>query len=109
MPRELTIGNGSPQVVFDAAYQLRDIYFPYVGQENHTVGHLFRFGIFTERQLSWINEPEWERHLVYELDALVTSVRLINRRLGRSDTHVPLAYCKSDYIRSESVPSRYAH
>ncbi|KAA0241532.1 MAG: glycoside hydrolase family 15 protein, partial [Candidatus Brocadia sp. AMX2] len=82
MPRELTLGNGSLQVMFDAAYQLRDIYFPYVGQENHTAGHAFRFGVFTEGQLSWVNEPEWERHLVYEPDTLVTNVKLTNRRLG---------------------------
>lgn len=82
MSRELTIGNGSLQVMFDAAYKLRDIYFPYVGKENHTAGHVFRFGVFTEGQLSWIHEPDWERLLTYEPDTLVTSVKLINRRLG---------------------------
>lgn len=82
MPRELTIGNGSLQVMFDAAYQLRDIYFPYVGQENHTAGHAFRSGVFTDEQLSWINEPDWERLLTYEPDMLITTVRLVNRRLG---------------------------
>lgn len=82
MPRELTIGNGSLHVMFDVAYRLRDIYFPYVGKENHTAGHAFRFGVFTEGQLSWVNEPEWERDLVYEPNTLVANVRLINRRLG---------------------------
>lgn len=64
MPRELTISNGSLQIMFDAAYQLCDIYFPYVGQEYHTAGYVFRFSVFTEGQLSWVNEPEWERDLV---------------------------------------------
>ncbi|NUO06654.1 MAG: glycoside hydrolase family 15 protein, partial [Candidatus Brocadia sinica] len=32
--------------------------------------------------MSWVNEPEWERHLVYEPDTLVTNVKLTNRRLG---------------------------
>lgn len=80
MPRELTIGNGSLQVMFDDAYRLRDIYFPHVGQENHTVGHAFRFGIFIDGQLSWIHEPDWERVLVYKPDTLVTAVKLINQR-----------------------------
>lgn len=82
MPRELTIGNGSLQVMFDDAYRLRDIYFPYVGQENHTIGHAFRFGIFTDGQLSWIHEPDWERLLIYKPNTLVTSVKLMNKRLG---------------------------
>lgn len=73
MPRELTIGNGSLQVMFDSTYQLRDIYFPYVGKENHTAGHVFRFGVFTDGQLSWVNEPEWERYLVYEPNTLITN------------------------------------
>jgi glucoamylase len=34
--RDLPIGNGSLLVTFDRNYQLRDIYYPRVGQENHT-------------------------------------------------------------------------
>jgi oligosaccharide amylase len=104
MPRELTIGNGSLQVMFDAAYQLRDIYFPYVGQENHTAGHVFRFGVFTEGQLSWVNESEWERDLVYEPNTLVTTVKLINRRLGlRLDCRDAVDFHENIYLRETTV------
>lgn len=80
MPRELSIGNGSMQVMFDAQYRLRDIYYPYVGKENHA-GHAFRFGVFTDGQLSWIDSPDWIRSLSYASDALVTEVELVNHRL----------------------------
>lgn len=104
MPRELTIGNGSLQVMFDATYQLRDIYFPYIGKENHTAGHAFRFGVFVDGQLSWINEPEWERHLVYEPDTLVTSVKLINRRLGLIlDCRDAVDFYENIYLRETTV------
>jgi glucoamylase len=43
MPRDLSLANGSLQVMFDAAYRLRDIYFPNIGKENHTTGHTCRF------------------------------------------------------------------
>jgi GH15 family glucan-1,4-alpha-glucosidase len=82
MPRELTIGNGTLQVMFDAVYRLRDIYFPHVGKENHTAGHTCRFGVFAEEQLSWTDEAGWERELAHEPETLVTSVSLLNRRLG---------------------------
>lgn len=80
MPRELSIGNGSMQVMFDAQYRLRDIYYPYVGKENHA-GHTFRFGVFADGHLNWIDSPDWERRLSYAPDTLVTAVELVNRRL----------------------------
>ena len=68
MPRDLVIGNGSLQVMFDAAYRLRDVYFPNLGKENHTVGHPCRFGVFADGRLSWTDSPEWERRLGYEAE-----------------------------------------
>lgn len=104
MPRELTIGNGSLQVTFDDAYRLRDIYFPYVGQENHTIGHAFRFGIFIDGQLSWIHEPDWERVLIYKPDTLVTSVKLINKRFGlRLDCRDAVDFQNNIFLRETIV------
>lgn len=80
MPRDLVIGNGSLQVMFDAAYRLRDVYFPNLGKENHTVGYPCRFGVFADRRLSWIDSPEWERQIGYKPDALVTDVTLTHRQ-----------------------------
>jgi GH15 family glucan-1,4-alpha-glucosidase len=39
--RDIPVGNGSLLVTFDDKYQIRDVYFPHVGQENHTEGFLF--------------------------------------------------------------------
>lgn len=47
MARDLPIGNGNVLVNFDAHYNLRDIYFPYVGQENQALDHLSHFGVWT--------------------------------------------------------------
>jgi GH15 family glucan-1,4-alpha-glucosidase len=80
--RDLVIGNGSLQVMFDAEYRLRDVYFPNLGKENHTVGHPCRFGVFADGRLSWIDSPEWERRIGYETDALVTDVTLTHRGFG---------------------------
>lgn len=82
MPRDLPLGNGNLLVNFDATFSLRDLYFPYVGQENHTVGGTCRFGVWVENHFSWVHDPEWQRSMEYENDTLVTRVTLRNARLG---------------------------
>src|SRR5438270_119290 len=52
MPRDLPLGNGDFLVTFDSRYQLRDIYYPNVGQENHTVGEPSRFGLWVDGELA---------------------------------------------------------
>ena len=82
--RDLPVGNGRLLVNFDDKYQIRDIYFPHVGQENHTEGFPFRFGVWADGEFSWIHEDEWERSLKYRSETLVTDVTLMNGRLGIS-------------------------
>ena len=40
MPRDLPIDNGKLLINFDRDYQLRDIYYPHLGRENHADGRL---------------------------------------------------------------------
>ncbi len=80
--RDIPVGNGSLLVNFDDKYQIRDIYFPHVGQENHTEGFPFRFGVWADGDFSWIFEDEWKRKLQYLPETLVTNVRLVNEDLG---------------------------
>jgi glucoamylase len=76
MARDLPIGNGTLLVNFDRSYQIRDIYFPHVGKENQTAGHVFRFGVWVNGTFRWIDDGRWQRELVYENDTLVTRVTL---------------------------------
>ncbi|MFN2411485.1 MAG: glycoside hydrolase family 15 protein [Pyrinomonadaceae bacterium] len=80
--RDIPIGNGSLLINFDDKYQIRDIYFPHVGQENHTEGFPFRFGIWVDGKFSWVFSEGWERSLKYESETLVTDVTLIDANLG---------------------------
>ncbi|MGB5012848.1 MAG: glycoside hydrolase family 15 protein [Pyrinomonadaceae bacterium] len=80
--RDIPVGNGSLLVNFDDKYQIRDIYFPHVGQENHTEGFPFRFGVWIDGEFSWVYENEWQRTLKYLPDTLVTDVTLRNETLG---------------------------
>ncbi len=76
MPRDLPIGNGSLLINFDRQYQLRDIYYPRVGQENHTAGDPSRFGVWVDGQFAWLDNEGWSRDLRYLPDTLVTNVVL---------------------------------
>jgi len=81
MARDIPVGNGSLLVTFDADYRIRDIYFPHVGQENHTAGHPCRFGFFVDGRFSWVG-PAWRRVLDYADDTLMTDVRLHHEALA---------------------------
>ncbi len=81
MPRDIPVGNGNLLIAFDGDYCLRDLYYPYVGQENHTDGHRFRFGVWVDGRLSWVRSSDWDLTLAYEEDTLVTRVTAESRSL----------------------------
>ncbi|MBS1954062.1 MAG: glycoside hydrolase family 15 protein [Cyanobacteria bacterium SZAS-4] len=81
MPRDLPVGNGTVLVNFDSDYNLRDIYFPFVGKENQTVGHVNRFGVWVDGQFSWVGS-DWKMQRKYVAETLVTDVLLTNDKLG---------------------------
>lgn len=80
MPKDIPVSNGSLLVNFDADYRIRDIYFPYIGQENHTKGHPFELGIWVDGQFSDISAG-WTRDLRYRDESLATQVVLENPSL----------------------------
>lgn len=81
MPRDIPVGNGKLLVCFDKQYQIRDLYFPHVGQENHVSGDVFRCGIWADGIFSWVG-PGWQIELKYLEDTNVTDVTLYNEKLG---------------------------
>jgi oligosaccharide amylase len=98
--RDIPVGNGSLLVTFDDKYQIRDIYFPHVGQENHTEGFPFRFGVWTEGRFSWTFSDGWSQSLKYLPDTLVTDVRLENTELGiRIDCNDTVASHDNIFLR----------
>lgn len=73
MTRHIVLGNGRLLVNIDRWLQVRDIYFPLVGQENHLLGRANRVGVFIDGRLSWINGGEWSRELGLKQDTLLSS------------------------------------
>ncbi|HBG25794.1 MAG: glycoside hydrolase family 15 [Planctomycetes bacterium GWF2_41_51] len=77
MPRDLPVGNGNIFISFDKDYLLREFYYPYVGQENHTSGRPFRFGVWVNGDFSWVPDG-WRIKMDYLDDTLVTNVELVH-------------------------------
>jgi GH15 family glucan-1,4-alpha-glucosidase len=82
LPRSLVLGNGNCLVGFDANYSLRDIYYPRVGDANHTMGNLCRTGFFVDGRFAWLYDGAWSRRLGYAEDSLVSDVTLSHPGLG---------------------------
>jgi GH15 family glucan-1,4-alpha-glucosidase len=81
MPRDLPLANGHMLVNFDARYNLRDIYWPHIGERNQTEGHVNRTGIWVDGAFAWLDADGWQRTLVYGEDSLVTDVTLTHDAL----------------------------
>lgn len=81
MTRHIALGNGSLLVNIDRWLQARDFYYPHVGEENHLLGHAHRIGVFADGRMSWVNEDEWARKIVYKEHTLVSDCSAINESL----------------------------
>ena len=106
MPRSLVLGNGNTLIGFDANYSLRDIYYPRVGEANHTMGNLCRCGFFIDGKFAWLYDGAWARKLGYAEDSLVTDVTLAHPGLGISvhfEDYIDLA--RNWLIRNVEVTS----
>src|SRR5690349_23653981 len=95
MPRDIPVGNGRLLVTFDRHYQIRDLYFPHVGQENHAGGGPCRFGVYADvpgrhrSVLCWSSdEHAWQVRQRYLRDTLTTDRK--STRLNSS--HVEISY-----------------
>ena len=82
MPKALTLGNGKILVNLDKRGQVRDFYFPQVGLENHVGDDLkHRVGVWTDGQMSWLDDPAWKITITLAEDSLVGQVAAENEAL----------------------------
>lgn len=107
--RDIPVSNGSLLINFDDKYQIRDIYFPHIGQENHSEGFPFRCGIWIDGSFSWIHEDGWERRLAYIPEALITNVELTNDTLRIDITSSDAVHHETNvFLRKLVLRSRLA-
>ncbi len=86
MARSVTIGNGSLLVGLDMRGQVRDFYFPYVGEANHVSGasgnFVHRIGVYVDKKISWLDDPDWKVTNGLQEDSAVGSLFAENKKIG---------------------------
>ena len=110
MPRNLVVGNGNLLINFDTDYNIRDIYYPYVGMENHSRDCVSRTGIWVDGMFAWIDSPEWQKEMTYDRESLVTRVVAVNPAVGLTLTFSDLVDFDSDiFVRQVEITNHQDH
>lgn len=94
MSRSIILSNGELCVALDRFAEVRDIYFPHVGLEDHVRGHyMHRIGIWADGRMAWLSEdPEWEIKVSCEEQALASAVTARHQTLGVELTIKDIVY-----------------
>lgn len=84
MTRYIALGNQRLLVNIDRWLQVRDIYYPHVGQYNHLVGHAHKMIVLEGERASWVDSDDWEKDVHYLNETLITNSSATNddMRLG---------------------------
>lgn len=77
MARPIILSNGELHVGINAYGLVHDLYFPYVGLENHSAGQNTRHkvGVWIDGVLSWLDDGSWEFTFHLSDEALVGHVK----------------------------------
>ena len=76
MARSIVLSNNELCVALDRFGEVRDLYYPHVGYEDHVRGHyLHRIGVWVDGQISWLSDdPAWEISIASEEEASWTEI-----------------------------------
>ena len=103
MARDFVLGNGKILVCLDKNSQIRDFYYPHVGQENHVNGKTHKLGIWVDNQFSWFDSDLWDKKNSYKKETLVTDVSAVNDKLGLQVLLNDTVHCEKDIFLRKIV------
>lgn len=101
MARYINLGNGNLLIGLDAFGQVRDLYFPYVGLENHVDGHyVHKIGVWVDSRFSWIDDGSWQIKINYVSDTMASDIIAVNPNLQLQLNFTDIVYNEKDiFIR----------
>lgn len=84
MARPIVLSNGELNVGLNKYGVVHDLFYPYVGFENHAAGSGLRHkvGVFVDGEFSWTDDDSWEFEFHYPHTALIGHTRARNEKLG---------------------------
>lgn len=108
--RTALLSNGSLAVTLGAKGEVRDFYFPHVGQENHIPnGKFHRVGVFVDGAFSLLtDDAHWNIQTNVEEDALVSVTTAHHDRLGLTLTITEVVYNERPiFVREVQVENHH--
>lgn len=84
MTRPLLLSNGRLHVGLNSFGMVHDLYYPYVGFENHAPAHKMRhrIGVWSEGRFSWLDDGSWEFFMDYAHHAQIGHTTARHEQLG---------------------------
>ncbi len=84
MARPIVLSNGELHVGLNKYGVVHDLYYPYVGFENHAAGTGLRHkvGVFVDGKISWTDDESWEFSFHYPHTALIGHTKATNTAIG---------------------------
>lgn len=110
MPRHIVLGNQQLLVNIDRWLQVRDIFYPHVGQYNHVLGHAHKVAILEGDDISWLNEDAWEKDLSYLNETLVTNCKAAHQAKRLTLYFKDNVYCEDNiFFRKITIKNNAEH
>ncbi len=86
MDREIILGNKTFFLNIDKYLNVRDIYYPHVGQYNHLSGEKNKIGVWVDGKFSWIDDT-WDLSFNYRKNSLTAVINAKHEKLGLGFTY----------------------
>ena len=99
MAKSLVLGNGSVLLGLDIHGQIKDLYYDYVGLENHlTEEAVCKVGVWVEDKLSWLSDSSWELVIDYREETLASKIKAVNNELQVELDFLDLVYNEKNIV-----------
>lgn len=83
MPKIAALGNGKVLIGLDEKAQIKELYFPYPGLENHLgKNQSHKLGVFVDQTFSWLNDDDWKMEYKNEPGTMSYIFVATNDKLG---------------------------
>lgn len=80
---EIVLGNGKTLIGVDENAELSDLYFPFVGLENHVGGKFrHRLGVFVDGKLSWLSDDSWRIEIKAGHETMSGEIKAVSESMG---------------------------
>ncbi|MBL8014787.1 MAG: glycoside hydrolase family 15 protein [Candidatus Doudnabacteria bacterium] len=111
MSKSLALGNGNLLICYDEYGQIRELYYPYVGLENHLAGKfIHKVGLFVDGAMYWLDNPIWQVAVTYKGSNMMGEVKVTSEHLHIEVVFNDVVYNeKTIYIRQVKLTNLAEH